>query len=307
MMTASRDGSSAQRAPAGPVSERSAAVTRVLVVVFALNLLVACAKLLYGAWTGTVSILSDGFHSLADTASNVFALVGVRLARKPADEGHPYGHRKFETLASAAIFVMLLLAVIQIARRAIERLHGGAPFDVAPAAFLLMLGTLAINLVVVRYEAAAGKRLNSEVLLADATHTRSDVLTSVAVIIALAGVKLGWPTLDPIAGLVVAGFIARAGFLIARDTSNILADRAVMDEDDIRRVVMDVPHVVGCHEIRTRGSADYVFVDLHLWFPADMALTEAHRLSHLAKDRLMARFPSVRDVIIHIEPPPDEN
>ena len=288
--------------PVAP-SHRSTDITRVLVRVLVLNLIVAAAKIAYGAWSGAVSILSDGFHSLTDSASNVVALFGARGARRPADRHHPYGHRKFETLASAAIFIFLVLVLVQVAETAIGRLRSAQPLDIGLPALVLMLGTLGINFGVVRYESRAAARLKSELLLADSAHTRSDVYTSLAVIVALIGVRLGWPLLDPLAGLVVAGFIGRAGFSIARETSGILTDRIVMDEDDVRRTVLGVPDVLGCHEIRTRGSIDHVFLDLHVWFRPDMRLDEAHRLSHVVKDRLMADFPALADVIIHIEPP----
>lgn len=283
---------------------RSADVTRVLARVLVLNLIVASAKIVYGYWSGTVSILSDGFHSLTDSASNIIGLVGVRAARRPADRQHPYGHRKFETLASAAIFFFLLLVLVEVAQTAIGRLRSGTVPTIGAPAFYLMLGTLAINFVVVRYESRAARRLQSELLTADTAHTRSDVLTSLAVIAALIGVRAGHPLADPIAALVVAGFIGRAGFSVARETSSILTDRMVMDEDDVRRVVLGVPGVLGCHEIRTRGSIDHVFLDLHVWFPADLRLDQAHALSHVVKDRLMAHYRELADVIIHLEPPP---
>jgi cation diffusion facilitator family transporter len=161
-----------------------------------------------------------------------------------------------------------------------------------------------INLFVVRYEGREARRLNSELLLADSLHTRSDVLTSCAVLISLVAVWLGYPVLDAVGGLVIAVFIGRTGWAIARDTSRVLADSAVLAEEDIRRVVMEAPHVVGCHRIRSRGSADHTFLDLHVWFPPQMSLHEAHRLSHVVKDQLMARYPQIADAIIHIEPPP---
>ena len=134
--------------------------------------------------------------------------------------------------------------------------------------------------------------------------TRGDVWTSLAVIAALAGARFGLPMLDPIAALVVAGFIAYSGYQIARATTGILSDRIVIADGDLERVVLSVPGVLGCHRIRTRGSADHVFLDLHVWLPADMRLTDAHDLSHVVKDRLMARYPQIVDAIIHIEPPP---
>jgi cation diffusion facilitator family transporter len=284
---------------------RQNAVTRVLFRVLILNLAVAGAKLIFGYSTGAVSIISDGFHSLTDSASNVMGLVGVRASRKPPDDDHPYGHRKYETLAAAGIFVFLLFVVVEVTRSALNRLAGGAAPQVTAMSFAVMLITLAINLLVVRYEGREGRLLNSEMLLADAMHTQSDVLTSCAVLISIGAVKLGYPVLDPIGGLVIAVFIARTGWQIARETSRVLSDRVVLAEEEIRRVVMDTPQVVGCHHIRSRGTADHTFLDLHVWYPPEMPLHEAHRLSHIVKDRLMSTFPQIADAIIHIEPPPD--
>jgi cation diffusion facilitator family transporter len=280
------------------------AVLRVLVRVLFLNLAVAAAKLVFGYATGAVSIISDGFHSLSDAAANVMAIVGLRASRKPPDDDHPYGHRKYETLAAASIFILLLFVVLGVIRAALDRLAGGAAPRVTAYSFAVMIGTLVINLFVVRYEGMEARRLRSELLLADSLDTRSDVLTSTAVLISLGAVWIGYPALDAVGGLVVAVFIARAGWAIARDTSRVLSDSVVLAEDDIRRVVMDAPHVVGCHHIRSRGSADHTFLDLHVWFPAEMPLYEAHRLSHIVKDRLMAEYPQIADAIIHIEPPP---
>jgi cation diffusion facilitator family transporter len=282
------------------------AVARVLWRVLFLNLLVAVAKLVFGYATGAVSIISDGFHSLTDSGSNIMGLIGLRASRKPPDADHPYGHRKFETLAAGGIFVFLLFVVVEVARAALDRLTSGAAPGVTVYSFGVMLVTLAINLFVVRYERAEGRRLNSEILFADAMHTRSDVFTSFAVLISLASVRLGYPAMDAVGGLVIAGFIARTGWLIARETSHVLADRMVMAEDDIRQVVMSVPDVLGCHQIRTRGTADHTFLDLHVWFSGNTTLHEAHRLSHVVKDRLMGRYPQIGDAIIHIEPPPQE-
>ena len=104
--------------------------------------------------------------------------------------------------------------------------------------------------------------------------------------------------------LSLAGFIAYSGYQIARATTGILSDRIVISDADLERVVMSVAGVLGCHNIRTRGAADHVFLDLHVWLPPDLRLTEAHDLSHVVKDRLMARYPQIADAVIHIEPPP---
>jgi cation diffusion facilitator family transporter len=291
--------------PSAISHDRYADVSRVLVRVLFLNLAVAFAKIAFGYASGAVSILSDGFHSLTDAGSNVVGLVGVRAAKRPPDEDHPYGHRKYETVAAAAVTVSLLLAVIEILRHAFRNLAGqSAAPEISAASFVVMIVTVAVNLLVIAYETRESKRLGSEVLMADAMHTRGDVWTSLTVIAALIGAKAGVPILDPLAAVLVAGFIGYAGLQIARATTGILSDRIVISDAELERVVMAVPGVLGCHHIRTRGSADHVFLDLHVWLNGEMRLTEAHELSHVVKDRLMARYPQIADAIIHIEPPP---
>jgi cation diffusion facilitator family transporter len=293
------------RAQGPAAGTRYAAVSRVLIRVLLLNLVVAVAKIVFGYLSGAISVLSDGFHSLTDTASNVVGLVGVRAARRPPDADHPYGHRKFETVAAGLVTIFLLLVVVEVLRNAVNRLTGrAAAGEIGAMSFAVMLVTVAINLYVVAYETAEGERLGSEVLMADALQTRGDVWTSITVIAALIGARAGLPILDPIAALVVAGFIGHAGFQIARTTTRILSDRVVIAESDLEEVVMSVPGVLGCHQIRTRGTSDHVFLDLHVWLPPAMPLTQAHELSHIVKDRLMARYPQIADAIIHIEPPP---
>lgn len=284
--------------------DRYLEVSRVLVRVLLLNLAVAGAKILLGVTTGAVSVLTDGFHSLTDGGSNVVALVALRVARRPPDADHPYGHRKFETMASVGILVFLLLVVVQVLWAAFERLRTPVVPTVDALTFAVMGATFLVNIGVVRYERRAGRRLGSEVLIADSHHTQSDLFTSLTVIAALIGVTLGFPLLDPIAAVIVAGFIGWACWQIFQETTRILADQIVMAEADIRDVVSEVPEVLGCHRIRSRGAVDHVFLDLHVWLDPGMRLDDAHRISHVVKDRIMARYPQVKDAIIHIEPPP---
>jgi cation diffusion facilitator family transporter len=290
--------------PAVSASARATAVAVVLKRVLVLNLAVAIAKIAFGYGSGAISILSDGFHSLTDAASNFVGLIGARAAGRPPDEDHPYGHRKYETVAAATVTIFLLLVVFEVLRNAFNHLTGrSAPPDINVAGFAVMAIAVAINVWVIRYESREARRLGSELLQADATQTRGDVWTSLTVIGALAGARLGMPILDPFAALVVAGFIGYAGYQIARATVRILSDRFVISEADIERVVMSVPGVIGCHQIRTRGSSDHVFLDLHIWLPPEMKLSEAHDLSHAVEDRLIARYPQIADAVIHIEPP----
>ena len=163
-------------------------LTRVLL----LNVLVAVAKIAFGYASGAISILSDGFHSLTDAASNVVGLVGVSAAERPPDEDHPYGHRKYETVAAAAVNVFLVLVIVEVLRNAFNHFTGRAPaHHITGASFVVMLVTIAINLLVVAYESRAAERLASEILFADATQTRGDVWSSMTVIAALIGARAG--------------------------------------------------------------------------------------------------------------------
>jgi cation diffusion facilitator family transporter len=150
------------------VPDRYSEVTRVLYRVLYANLAVAIAKIALGYATGAVSIISDGFHSLTDSASNIVALVGVAVARRPPDRNLPYGHRKYETMASLGILVFLIIVMVEVLRAAVARLLGGGTPRVFPEGIVLMTVTLIINIIVVSYEQRAGRRLHSEVLLADA-------------------------------------------------------------------------------------------------------------------------------------------
>jgi cation diffusion facilitator family transporter len=286
--------------------DRYTAVVSVLYRVLFVNLAVAIVKIALGYVTGAVSILSDGFHSLTDSASNVVALIGVSVARRPPDRNHPYGHRKYETMASVGILVFLLIVLMQVLAAAVDRLTNGGTPRVFPEGIGLMAVTLVVNVFVVRYELRQGQLLRSEVLKADAMHTRSDVMTSAAVLGALVGVWFGFPLLDPLAALLVAAFIGHAGWDIAKNASRILSDEIVIEEDDVRAVVRTVTEVLGCEKIRTRGSADHAFMDLHVWLDRLTPLQDAHATSHVVKDKLMSRFPQLVDVVIHIEPPPSD-
>src|SRR5437588_60964 len=184
--------------------DRYSSVVRVLLRVLFLNLGVAIAKIGFGYASGAISILSDGFHSLTDAASNVVGLVGVQAAGRPPDEDHPYGHRKYETVAAAAVTLFLLLVMIEVLRNAFNHLSGRtAPHAITIASFVVMMVTVAVNLIVIWYESREATRLGSEVLLADAMQTRGDVWTSVTVFAALDGARAGLPIIDPLAALVV--------------------------------------------------------------------------------------------------------
>lgn len=284
-------------------AERSRAVRRVLWWVLILNLAVAGAKLGYGLLIDSVSVTADGFHSMFDGTSNIIGLIGLGFAARPADRGHPYGHSKYETFASAAIGALLLFAAWRVGSSAVERLgHPGAGPDVDAISFVVMLVTLTVNLVVTTLERRAAKRHGSAILAADASHTASDILVTAGVIGGLVAVRLGFPIADPIIGLVVAGFIIVTAFRVLATAGEALADSARIDPSAIGAVVAGVDGVLGCHDVRTRGSENEVYVDLHVQVDPAVTVAEGHAIAERVELAVAGSFDEVIDVIAHLEP-----
>lgn len=286
-----------------PSRDRHRRIRNVLWAVLALNLAVALSKLVYGAISNSAAMEADGLHSLFDGASNVIGLVGLRIASRPADEGHPYGHEKYETFAAALIGILLVFAGYTVARGALESLLGrGLPTEVTTTSFVVMLGTLAVNILVTTWERRAGRRLGSEVLIADAGHTLSDVLVSLGVIASLVVVRLGWEQADGIVALIVAAVIARTAWVILRGVLRTLGDAARLPADAVAAVATHVPGVVGCHAVRTRGPESHVYVDLHVQVACDTTVERGHEITHEVEDALRSAYGQIADVVVHLEP-----
>ena len=285
------------------VSARMRSIRRVLWAILFLNLAVAAAKYFYGLASGSASMQADGIHSVFDSAGNVVGLVGIALAARPADEGHPYGHAKFETYASLVIGVLLLLAAFEVGSGAVGRLATGTfTASVTPASFVVMVGTLCVNVGVTLYERRAAKRLRSEIRAADASHTLSDALVSVGVIVGLALVSLGFPAADPVMALVVTAAILVTAFDVFKHALATLSDKARIPEEDLRATALEVEGVRDVHRIRTRGTEGEVYADLHVLVAPEMTVGKAHRLADAVEAAVQRRFPNVIEVLVHIEP-----
>ncbi len=263
---------------------------------------VAAAKIIYGYMTGSISMLSDGFHSFFDGTSNIIGLIGVWVASQPPDENHPYGHRKYETLSTIAIAVLIFIAGIEILKRAYAGLTTSHDIEVTFLSFTIMGLTLLINTGVMVYETRKGRELKSDFLLADALHTKTDIFVSVSVVISLVAARMGYPFIDAIIAVVIAFFIAKMGFSILKSAADILTDTAVISPKEIERAVKHIKSIEGCHGIRTRGKEGAVNVDLHILIDPDAKTEDAHELAHSVEDTIKKKFPSVIDVIVHIEP-----
>lgn len=282
---------------------RATTIRRVLWGILALNVAVAVAKLAWGLFTRSAAMQADGFHSFFDGTSNIVGLIGIAIAARPADRDHPYGHGKFETYASAFIAGMLVLAAYRVGSSALAQLGSDGPGpSVNTGSFVVMIVTLVVNLFVTTWERRVGRRLGSEILVADASHTGSDVLVSLGVLVSLILVKLGFARADAFVALLVAAAIVYTAWGVIRRVGTTLADTAQLSADAVCETVLDVAGVLGCHGVRTRGSEAAVYVDLHVQVDETRTVADGHRIAEEVERAVGERFPQVIDVIAHLEP-----
>jgi cation diffusion facilitator family transporter len=277
-------------------------VKRVLIGIMILNLLVTAIKFVVGALTGSIAVLADAFNALVDSSSNVIGLFGLRAASDPPDSEHPYGRRKYETIATLGIGGLMLLAGWEVLQNVFERLSGGRPLEVTPLSLALILLTLPINIFIVWYESRRGRELGSDVLLADATSTRINIFVSLAALIGLLGSSIGLPWLDIVVALGIVAYIAVAAYRIISETASVLTDSAVIDPHVVEDIARTVPGVWFATRVRSRGREDDVHLDLHVRVDPAMATEQAHAIASEVERRVKDQVPGVVDAVVHIEP-----
>lgn len=278
-------------------------VRNVLLIILVANVFVAVLKIFIGSFIKSASLSADGFHSLSDGSSNVVGLIGIWYAARPVDEDHPYGHRKFETLAGIFIGAMLTFVGINVLIGAFQRFFNPKILAITLESILALIVTLGINIFVSIFEFKEGKKLNSTILVSDSLHTRSDIYVSLGVLITLLSIHFGFPSIiDPIASIVVALFIFNAAFEIFKENSEVLLDKAVVDAERIREIVLRFPQVKDIHEIRSRGRMDEVYIDLHIMVEPNNTIEESHSLMHNIENEMRKEICENTEVIMHIEP-----
>ena len=278
-------------------------VKRVLIIILFANLAVAAVKIIAGQLIQSASLTADGFHSLTDGISNVVGLIGIWFAAQPIDENHPYGHRKYEFLTGLFIgFMLLLIAGFVLYDASLKFMHPTTP-EVSWSSLVALIATLCVNVFVCVYEYQQGKKLGSAILIADSLHTRSDVYVSLSVLLTLVGIQNGLPPIiDPIASLVVVGFIIKAAIQIIRSTSDVLVDAAVADSEVIRDITLGFADVRGVHDIRSRGSDQDLYIDMHVLLEPEMGIAASHELCHAVEQKICQELKVRARVMIHIEP-----
>ncbi len=278
---------------------RDQAVQGVIVVEGLANLAVLILKVIVGFTTGSLAILADAVHSFSDLANNIVVWFVIKLSAEPPDREHPYGHRKFETVAVFALAVLLFVIAIEVVLRAVQR---GSP-NVAQStpALATMLAVLAINIGISLWERRRARELNSDILHADASHTFSDALTTIVVIAGWQLSVFGLPWMDTMCAFGVAGLIAYLAIGLLKKVLPVLVDEYAIEPRAISSNVMTVPGVKSVRQVRSRWLGSGVAVDMILTVDPDISATEAHDISDTVEELIGDCF-QVDDISIHIEP-----
>ncbi len=289
---------------------RYQSVRRVTLIGSVVDLVLGVAKVLAGWLANSQALIADGIHSFSDVFTDLFVLYAAKHSHKAADEEHPYGYGRIETLTTVGLGVVLMIVACGIVYDSILRL--------SKPEILLIPGGLALAVAIVsivskewiyQYTVAAARRLRSDMLMANAWHSRSDAISSVVVMLGIAGAMYGYPYLDAVAAVVVAVMIAKIGFELVRSSTRELID-AALDSDEvdaIRQHILTVNGVRSVHMLRSRMSAGDAFIDVHIQVDPMLSVSEGHQIGDAVRRRLLEAVNVVSDVTVHIDPEDDES
>jgi cation diffusion facilitator family transporter len=285
-----------------------AAKRRVTVVCAAGNLFLSVVKIVIGVIGHSQALIADGIHSLSDLASDGLVLVAVKFGSQAADEEHPYGHARFETVATVGLGALLLLVAIGVIVDAGERM--------ASPEKLLQPGVLALAAAIVsilanewmyRYSLRVAREVNSSLMRANAWHHRSDALSSIIALLGIAGTMAGVPWLDAVGAIGVAVLVGKVGWDLGWNAVRELVDTGVSGHalEDIRATIESVDGVRDFHKLRTRRMGDRVLVEAHVLVGNQVTVSEGHMISDRVRARLLADHDDIAEALIHIDPEDD--
>jgi cation diffusion facilitator family transporter len=290
-------------------AERQAATQRITIMGGILNTLLSVAQIAGGFLTQSQALIADGFHSLSDLLSDGVVLVAANQAHKEADDEHPYGHGRIETLATVIMGLILAGVAVAIFMKSWERLFSGAPL-VPPQPLAMVFAAAAIlgKEALYHYTLRVAERFNSNMLRANAWHHRSDAISSVVVLLGILGAQFGYPWLDPVAAIAVAGMIMYMAGQFILESTRELVDTGLDPQEvqDIRDFIHTINGVENVHLLRTRRMGGRALADVHLQVDGRISVSEGHHIGETVMYRLRRQFPNISDVIIHIDPEDDE-
>lgn len=280
--------------------------TRVSLVSVAGNTALALFKLLAGILARSGAMISDAVHSFSDVLSSFIVIIGVRLSAREADREHPYGHERMECVAAIVLAVVLAMTGLLIGYRAVESIGAESAAPTVPGLLALVAAAVSIACkeAMYWYTRHYARRLKSPALMANAWHHRSDALSSVGALVGIAGARLGYPIMEPVASLVICLFILKAAYDIFKDATGKMVDRACDAETERRLAdcVLLQKEVMGIDRLQTREFGSRVYVDLEIRVDGRLPLVEAHAIAEQVHDRIEAEFPAVKHIMVHVNP-----
>lgn len=274
-------------------------VKKVLVIEGCVNLLIMLLKLLVGIATNSTAILADAFHSLTDMANNIIAWFAVKKSEQSADDDHQYGHQKFVPLAVFFLATLLCVVALEVIIEALRRF--GQPVQQSEIGIAILVSVLIVNIVLSVWQSYWAKTLNSNLLRADASHTFSDVLTSIAVIVGWQLAVLGWYWLDTVFAIIIAVIIFVLAYKLFVQSIPILVDKSVLDQALIAKRIAQLAQVKRVKMVRTRNDGEQYFADLTITVNASLGLPDSHNLADQIESLLQDEF-EISDTVVHIEP-----
>jgi cation diffusion facilitator family transporter len=292
-----------------PMDARYRQVRKVTLVGAVVDLLLGVVKILVGFAANSQALIADGVHSLSDLATDFLVLFAAKHAHRKADDEHPYGHGRIETVATVALGVALVIVALGICYDAVRRLlDPGLLLHPGWLALAVAFISVVSKEIIYQYTARVARRLRSKMLEANAWHSRSDAISSIVVVIGVAGSMAGFPYLDAIAAVAVALMIAKIGWDLLWKSLQELIDTALdpAEVDKIRKTILSVGSVRACHMLRTRHSGSDVLVDVHILVDPVLSVSEGHQIGESVRARLMESLEDVSDVTVHIDPEDDE-
>jgi len=298
--------STSRESPPAEGPGKADAARRITWIGLAANLLLCAAKFACGIAGKSQALVADAVHSLSDCSTDVAVLVGIPYWSAPADKGHPHGHRRIETAVTASIAIVLAGVGAGLVWKALTTLrehHESAPGLIA---LFAALASIFVKEALYRWTNSVGKRTRSPALIANAWHHRSDSLSSIPVVLAVAGARIGpsWWFLDHVGAVVVSVFIFGAAWKIGWPALKQLVDAGAPEKarEQIRQIALGVEQVCHIHAVRTRYMGDGLAVDLHVKVDGGLTVREGHDISEEVKRRLLDRGPDLVDVVVHLEP-----
>jgi cation diffusion facilitator family transporter len=280
----------------------SAPVRRVFYSLLAANLAVVGAKFIVGLRSGSLAVLGSALDSAVDVLNNIVALTVVRVAFKAPDEDHPYGHGKFETLGALGIVGFLSITCFELVRDAVDHLVSGThTVGVTDTQLAVLVLTLGVNVLLTRYERRRGAELASELLTADAAHTRADVLLTVGVLVGVLLAREGWWWADPAVAIVVALVIVTVAYRILARSVPVLVDERAIPPREIRATAQAVPGVKDAYGIRSRGPSAWRYAEVTIAVDRHADVESAHAIADEVEERLRRNL-QLHEVTVHVEP-----